>query len=127
MSSDPKPITVDEDRWMRMKPKAVGWLVGLVVVATASWLTIKFDMVTLRRDVTEHSKTLELITTTLDAIEKDAKAAREVTAKIERTSSETAAKIERNVSEASLKAQYNQELLNQKLDQIMAEKRGVPR
>lgn len=107
-----------------MKPKAVAWLVGVVAVVVGSWITIKFDMITLRRDVTEHSNALERISGQLQSIESDARAARDAAAKIEQNAKETAAKIERNVSEAALKSQFNQELVNQKLDQIMAEKRG---
>jgi hypothetical protein len=113
MSHQPPPITVDEDRFLKLKPKALAWLIGIVIVIAGSWITIKYDMVTLRRDVTEHSEALKQFSAQLQAIESDARTAREVTAKLDR-----------NMGEAALKAQFNQELVSQKLDQIMAEKRG---
>lgn len=113
MPNENAPISLDEDRWLKMKPKAVAWIIGIVAVVVGSWATIKFDMVTLRRDVTDHSTTLEHISTQLQAIENDARSARDA-----------ASNLDRKVGEAALKSQFNQELLTQKLDQIMAEKRG---
>lgn len=100
MSTSPFPL--DDDRWLKIKPKVLISILVVTAVAVTSWLTIKFDVNLIRRDVSEHGKALDTITHQLQVIEADARTARE----------------------AVLRNQYQQDLINQKLDYLTGDKRG---
>ncbi len=100
MSNPPFPL--DEDRWLKIKPKVLISILAAVAVAVGSWLTIKFDVVTLRKEVVDHGHTLENISVQLQTIEIDARAARE----------------------AVIRSQNQQEIINLKLDYLTGDKRG---
>jgi lysyl-tRNA synthetase class I len=106
-------IPLDEERFLKLKPKILLSIIALVGAAVASWGAIKFDLRDVRRDVADHSKALDQISSQLQVIESEARKARETTATIERAS-----------REAELKNQYTQELINQKLDYLTGDKRG---
>jgi uncharacterized protein YdbL (DUF1318 family) len=108
-----KDIPLDEDRFVKMKPKVLFSIIAAVAIAVASWGAIKFDLRDVRRDVADHSKALEQISGQLQVIENEARAARQATAAIERAS-----------RESELKNQYTQDIINQKLDFLTGDKRG---
>ncbi len=100
MSTAPFPI--DENRWLKIKPKVLLSFIGLVALAVASWGAIKKDLGDVRRDVTEQGKAIEVISTQLSTIERDAKTARE----------------------GAIRSEYQQEVINLKLDYLTGDKRG---
>ena len=106
-------IPLDEDRFVKMKPKVLFSIIAIVAIAVASWGAIKFDLRDVRRDVADHSKSLEQISGQLLNIESEARASRQATAALERSS-----------REAELKNQFMQELISQKLDYLTGDKRG---
>ncbi len=96
------PIPIDEDRWLKIKPKVLLALLGVVAMAVGSWLSIKFDVNKIRDDVQGHSRTFDSIAQQLQSIESDARAARE----------------------AVIRSQNQQEIINLKLDYLTGDKRG---
>ena len=108
-----KDATLDEDRFVKVKPKVIFSIIAVVAIAVASWGAIKYDLRDVRRDVADHSKALEQISGQLQVIETEAREARRTTAAIERAS-----------REMELKNAYTQELINQKLDYLTGDKRG---
>jgi hypothetical protein len=106
-------IPIDEDRWLKIKPKVLISVIVAIMVLMGSWGAIKFDVILIRRDITEHKQALDRIQVQLQTIENDARAAREVSASIDRSA-----------HEAALKVQSAQDLINQKLDFLTGDKRG---
>lgn len=101
MSTD-VPFPLDGDRWLKIKPKVLISFLVVTSVAVGSWLTIKFDVNLIRRDVNEQGNALETVSRQLQVIESDARTARE----------------------ASMRMQYQQDLINQKLDYLTGDRRG---
>lgn len=96
------PFPLDENRWLKIKPKVLASFLVVTSIAVGSWLTIKFDVNLIRRDVTDHTRSLEIISAQLQSIESEARTARE----------------------AAMRGQYQQDLINQKLDFLTGDKRG---
>ena len=67
--SDP-PVPLGPDRKVTMSMKTFAAVIGVVAIAVASWWSIKSD-------VNEHSKQLEVISERLSGIERDARLARD--------------------------------------------------
>ena len=100
--SDDSATPFDENRWLKMKPKVLLWIMGIVGVSVASWAAIKFDVATVRRDVNEQGTQLEHMTIQLQTIERESAAARE----------------------AAITMKYQQDLINAKLDYLTGDRRG---
>ncbi len=96
------PFPIDENRWLKIKPKVLFTIIGIVGLAVWSWFTIKSDVNTIGKDVSFHGKTLEAMAGQLEAIQSEARASRET----------------------ALRSQYQQDLINQKLDYLTGDKRG---
>lgn len=98
----PAEATFDEDRWLKMKPKVLGWIVLVVAIAVGSWIAIKADVQEVKKDVADHGDQLKKISEQLEVIKTSAVAARD------------------SVTEL----RYEQKLVSQKLDYLTGDKRG---
>jgi hypothetical protein len=95
-------MVIDEDRFMKMKPKVLGTIIFIVAAAATSWGIIKGDVRSVDKKVdaiqTQLNTKSEVIGKQFDLIQADAKATRE----------------------AVVRCETQQLLINQKLDLIMS-------
>ena len=102
MRGEDSATPFDGDRWLKIKPKVLLWLIGIVALGVTSWGAIKFDVVVLRKDLSDQGRAVERMASQLETIQREATTARE----------------------AVLTMKYQQDLINAKLDYLTGDKRG---
>lgn len=99
MATNPnESISLDEDRWVRMKPKMLAWIIGIVGLGVTSWGIIKSD-------VSRIDNKVEALQAQLKAIQTESESSRN----------------------AAIRSETQQQLINQKLDLILTGKIDLSR
>lgn len=115
---------LDEDRPIKMKPKTFWGFAAAVAIAATSWGAIKWDLVSTKRDVTDHGEKLKGIETHLTAIETEAVKLRAEVVAATFEQKLASQRVDNLTSAINLKVDTLSSTINLKLDYLTGDKHG---